>query len=122
MSDNPESGKSFDPLEAWKNMRDASLEAWAKVMTEWVNTPAYAQATGATLDTYLSASAPFREALQKSMVLALQQLGLPTRADFESLAERMTNLEMRLDDMDAKLDQLAQPRAAKSKPKKAKSA
>jgi len=123
MSDKPESGsKPFDPLEAWKNMRDASLEAWAKTMTEAVNTDAYARTTGVMLDTYLAASAPFREALQKSMVQALQQLGLPTRADFESLAERMSNLEMRLDDMDAKLDQFAQPRAARSKPKKAKSA
>jgi hypothetical protein len=122
MSDPSESSKPFDPLEAWKNMRDASLEAWAKVMTDWVNTPAYAQATGVTLDTYLSASAPFREALQKSMVLALQQLGLPTRADFESLAERMTSLEMRLDDIDAKLDQLTRPRAARPKAKKAKPA
>jgi len=123
MSDKPESGsKPFDPLEAWKNMRDASLEAWAKTMTEAVNTDAYARTTGVMLDTYLAASAPFREALQKSMVQALQQLGLPTRSDFESLAERMSNLEMRLDDMDAKLDQFAQPRAARSKPKKAKSA
>jgi len=122
MSDKPESSKPFDPLEAWKNMRDASLEAWAKVMTEAVNTDAYASAMGAMLNMSLSASAPFREALQKSMVQALQQMGLPTRADFESLAERMTNLEMRLDDIDAKLDLLTRTRAASSTGRKAKSA
>jgi len=122
MSDKPESSKPFDPLEAWKNMRDASLEAWAKVMTEAVNTDAYASATGAMLNMSLSASAPFREALQKSMVQALQQMGLPTRADFESLAERMTNLEMRLDDIDGKLDLLTRTRAASSTRRKAKSA
>ncbi|MBZ5592202.1 MAG: hypothetical protein LAP39_08195 [Acidobacteriia bacterium] len=115
-----ESSRPFDPLEAWKSMRDASLEVWAKGLTEAVNTDAYTQATGAMLDAYLSASAPFREVMQKSMAQALEQLGLPTRADFESLAERMTHLEMRLDDMDAKLDQLARPRPARSKSKKLK--
>jgi hypothetical protein len=40
------------------------------------------------------------------MVQALQQLSMPSRADFVSLADRMTNVEMKLDDMDAKLDQL----------------
>jgi polyhydroxyalkanoic acid synthase PhaR subunit len=115
------SDKPFDPLEAWRNMRDATLDAWSKAMIEAVNTEAYASATGAMLDASLSASAPFREALEKSMVQTLQMLNLPTRADFESLAERMTNLEMRLDDIDAKLDGLSGPSRTKAKPRKRKS-
>ena len=31
---------------------------------------------------------------------------MPTRTDLLTLAERVTNIEMRLDDMDAKLDQI----------------
>jgi len=31
---------------------------------------------------------------------------MPSRADVLSLAERFTNVEMRLDDMDAKLDRI----------------
>ena len=58
------------------------------------------------LDTYLSASSPFREAVEKAMVHALEQLSMPSRADFVGLAERITNIEMRLDDMDAKLDRI----------------
>jgi len=117
---NPSAGdKPYDPLEAWRNMRDATLDAWSKAMIEAVNTEAYASATGAMLDASLSASAPFREALEKSMVQTLQMLNLPTRADFESLAERMTHLEMRLDDIDAKLDSLSRPaRADASAPKR----
>lgn len=101
-------------------MRDATLEAWSKAMVEAVNTEAYASATGAMLDASLSASAPFREAVQKSMVQTLQMLNLPTRADFEGLAERMTHIEMRLDDIDAKLDGLSRPAGAKAKPRKGK--
>jgi polyhydroxyalkanoate synthesis regulator phasin len=102
-------------------MRDATLDAWSKAMIEAVNTEAYASATGAMLDASLSASAPFREVLQKSMVQTLQMLNLPTHADFESLAERMTNLEMRLDDIDAKLDGLSGPSHTKAKPRKRRS-
>ncbi len=31
---------------------------------------------------------------------------MPSRADFVGLAERVTNVEIRLDDMDAKLDRI----------------
>ena len=76
---------------------------WAKTMVETVNTEAYAQATGTMLDTYLAVSAPFHEALEKAMLKTLEQLAMPSRAD-SRIAERMTHIEMRLDDLDAKLD------------------
>lgn len=98
--------KMFDPFEPFRGMRDAYLDGLSKAMIEVVNTESYAQATGAMLDCYLSASAPFREALEKSMLQTMQQLSLPSRQEVASLAERFTNLEMRLDDMDAKLDSL----------------
>jgi hypothetical protein len=80
------------------------MDAWSKAMVDMVNTEAYAQATGTMLDTYLTVSAPFREALEKAMIKTLEQLAMPSRADVLSIAERMTNIEMRLDDLDAKLD------------------
>lgn len=101
-----ENAKPFDPFEPFRGMRDAYLDAMSKTMIDAVNTEGYAQATGAMLDYYLSASAPFREALEKSMVQALQQLSLPSRQELAALAERFTNLEMRVDDLDAKLDRI----------------
>ena len=98
--------KPYDPLEAFRGMRDAYLGAMAKTMTEAVNTEGYAQASGAMLNSYLTLSAPAKEALDRSMLQALEQLSLPSRTDILSLAERFTNMEMRIDDMDAKLDQL----------------
>lgn len=96
--------KAFDPMDPWRGVRDVYMDAWAKTMVETVNSEAYAQATGTILDTYLTVSAPFREALEKAMIKTLEQLAMPSRADVLSIAERMTNIEMRLDDMDAKLD------------------
>lgn len=96
--------QTYDPFEPFRGMRDAYLDAMAKAMVEAVNSEAYAQATGTMLEGYLSAVAPFREALDKSMLQALQHLELPSRQEVAALAERFTNVEMRLDDMDAKLD------------------
>ncbi len=98
--------KTFDPLEPWRGMRDAYLDVWAKTMVDMVNSEAYSQATGTMLDTYLTMSAPFREAVEKAMLKTLEQLAMPTRNDIISIAERMTNIEMRLDDLDAKIDLL----------------
>jgi hypothetical protein len=131
MGDEPtKDGRSFDPMEPWRGVRDVYMDAWAKAMIEMVNTEAYAQASGAMLDTYLTVSAPFREAIEKAMLKTLEQLAMPSRADFVSIAERMTNIEMKLDDMDAKLDAVralltkpistphAKPKSARQAPKK----
>jgi hypothetical protein len=99
-------GKRLDPMEPWRAARDLYMDAWGKTMVDMVNTQAYAEATGAMLDTYLTVSAPFREAVEKAMLKTLEQLAMPSRADVVSIAERMTNIEMRLDDLDAKLDNI----------------
>ncbi len=105
MGDEPTNdGKRFDPMEPWRGVRDVYMDAWAKTMVDMVNTEAYAQATGTMLDTYLTVSTPFREAVEKAMLKALEQMAMPSRADFVSIAERMTNIEMKLDDLDAKVD------------------
>jgi hypothetical protein len=107
MGEEPNSkGKGFDPMEPWRGVRDVYLDSWAKTMVEMVNSEAYAQATGAMLDSYLTVSAPFRETVEKAMLKTLEQLAMPSRADIVAIAERMTNIEIRLDDLDAKLDDL----------------
>jgi hypothetical protein len=124
-----ENAKVFDPFESLRGLRDSYLDAMSKTMVEAVNTESYAQATGAMLDYCLSASAPFRDALEKSMAQALQQLSLPSRQEVAALAERFTNVEMRLDDLDAKVDRLLNAMAtlkldqdAKAEPKRARQA
>jgi len=103
-----ESYKSADPFEPFRGMRDTYLDAMSKVMIDAVNSDEYAEASGAMLNGALTMSAQFREAFDKSMVMALQQLSLPSRQDFASLAQRFANMEMRMDDMDAKLDRIVE--------------
>lgn len=106
MAETKDGERTYDPFEPFREMRDAYLESLSKTMIDVVNTEGYAQATGAMLNYYLTASSSFREALEKTMLQALQQLSLPSRQEVANLAERFTNVEMRLDDMDAKLDTL----------------
>ena len=106
MNEDHAESKTFDPFEKLREMRDAYLDATSKTMIDAVNSEAYAQASGAMLENYLTASAPFRAALEKSMIQALEQLSLPSRQEVAALAERFTNVEMRLDDIDARLDEI----------------
>src|ERR1700726_2496480 len=107
MAEDPTHGsKRLDPLEPWRAARDLYMDAWGKTMVDMVNSEAYAQATGAMLDSYMTVSTPFREAVEKAMLKTLEQMAMPSRADVLSIAGRMTNIEMRLDDLDAKLDNI----------------
>ena len=105
MTKSNEAFNPLDPTGMFKEMRDSSMDAWAKMMVETVNTDAYAESTGKMLDAWLSSSAPFRKAIEKSMTQALSSMKMPSQEDIIRLAERLTNIEMRLDDLDAKLEE-----------------
>ena len=106
MSQKTEITDTFDPLGTLRTLRDVNLEALSKIMIDLVNSEAYSRATSQWLDTYLTLSQPFQRILETSMTQVLARLNMPTRADVTSLAERMTNIEMRLDDLDAKFDDI----------------
>ena len=93
-------------LKNWKSMRDTSLDSWSKTMIDSVNSDEYSRSTGQWLDTYLTLSQPFRRIIDLMMTQVLTGLNIPMRSDVTSLAERLTNIETRLDDQDAKLDDI----------------
>jgi hypothetical protein len=101
-----EATKQPDPTEKFRELRDAYLEIWSKNLIETVNSEGYAKASGAALDGFLAVAAPFKEPTEKAMLNLLQQLNLPTSADFMGLAGRFTNVELLLDNLDAKLDRI----------------
>lgn len=107
---------AVDPFEAFRGMRDSYLDAMSKVMINAVNTEEYAKATGAMLNSTMMLSAPFREAMDKAMASALQQSSMPSRQEVAALAGRLTNIEMRLDDMESKLDRIVELCSVKHEP------
>ena len=125
MSEQQETPNPLDPFDTWTAMRDAGLKSWtamrdanlealSKMLIDLVNSEAYSQATSQWLDTYLTLSQPFQRVIETTMTQALTRLNMPLRTDVISLAERLTNVEMRLDDLDAKLDDIL--RAIRSLP------
>jgi hypothetical protein len=109
----------LDPTAIFRSMRDAGMDSWSKIMIQVVNSDAYVHASSAMLDAWMTSSAPFRKVVEATMTQTLTQLNMPTRSDITVLAERLTHIELRLDDLDAKLDEPrhAAPKAAPSKAK-----
>jgi hypothetical protein len=105
MSDKNDGFNPFDPTGLLQEMRNNSMDAWSKMMIQLVNSEAYAKATGMMLDAWLRSSVPFRKMTETAMAQVLAAANMPTRADVVSLAERLTNIERRLDDLEAKLDE-----------------
>ncbi len=106
MSQKPEITDTLDPFGTLRALRDVNLEALSKIMIDLVNSEAYSRATSQWLDTYLTLSQPLQRVIETTMTQVLAGLNMPTRAEVTSLAERMTNIEIRLDDLDAKLDDI----------------
>jgi hypothetical protein len=117
MSKEPETINPLDPfgalntmrdasMQTWNSMRDANMQTWSKMMIDFVNSETYSKATAQWLDTYLMMSQPFQRVIEKTTTQVLTGLNMPVRTDMISLAERLTNVEMRLDDLDAKLDDI----------------
>ena len=104
MGDTKDKFNPLDPAGIFKEMRDTSMDAWAKAMVKLVHTDAYSESTGKMLDAWLTSSGPFRKAMENSMSQALANLNLPSLNDVSRLNEPLTNIELRLDDLDAKLD------------------
>jgi hypothetical protein len=104
MSEKKEAAELYDPLGIMKGMRDAGMEHWSKAMTEFVNSNAYAEAQAEMLNAWLANSSPFRKAMETAVNQSLSAMNIASRDDYVRLAERLTNIEMRLDDLDAKLD------------------
>jgi hypothetical protein len=117
MSQNNSTFNPFDPTGMFKGMRDTGMDAWSKMMIQFVNTDAYAQANGQMLDVWLNTSAPFRKVLEAVMTQVLTNLNMPTRADVTNLAERLTHIETKLDDLEAKLDEGQQAARKAANPK-----
>lgn len=92
----------LDPFGLWKQTRDATLETWSKIMIDMVQSDEYARSTGMLLDQALGMAQPVQDAVQKSMTYTLAYLNMPTRDEIMTLAERLINIETRLDDLDAK--------------------
>ena len=86
-----------DLMSQWKQFLDQSIDPWSRALGQVMNTDAYAQAMGRSLDQWLTSYAPAKKASDQSIEATLQAFNLPTRAQVTSLAKQIMDLEERLD-------------------------
>lgn len=96
----------FDPFSVWKQIPNDWMELWSKVINDVVASEAFAKTMGEYLNTCLKASAPIRSQIEEAMEKGLHQMNVPTRKEVMQIGERLTNLEMRMDDLEAKVDEI----------------
>ena len=95
-----------DLFSPWTELPAAGAEAWSKAMSDVVNSESFARAMGEYVESALEASMLLRRQAEAAMEMYLKQMNLSSRQDVIGLAERLTRLEMRLDDLDAKTDEV----------------
>jgi polyhydroxyalkanoate synthesis regulator phasin len=93
---------------------DAFAKSWANVMTETVASRGFAESMGKQVESSLDAVSLLRRQMGELMEQYLQQMSLPTRKEVVGVAERLTRLEMAVDDLDAKLDEVLELLKAKN--------
>jgi chromosome segregation ATPase len=105
MSETQPEKPEFDPFAPWVQFTDNWTKSWANVMSNVVASESFATSMGEQLEGMLEATKLVRQQMKVSMEQYLQQINLATRDQILGLAQRLTNVEMRLDDLDAKMDE-----------------
>jgi hypothetical protein len=113
MSEENPKNQQADPMANMMQFYEQWTQAWANSMSETVANPRFAETMAEQTEGSLEFWALVRRQVGEAMEQYLQQMGLPTQAEVVSLAERLTIIEMRLDDMDEKLDQILDQLKAK---------
>lgn len=108
MSSQSKTRAESDPMgaatESWKQMQSIWMDGWSKMMGESVGTEQFSKMMGQWLDFYFGWSGPVRKQIEELTERSLEQMNLPTRAEMATIGKRLTSVEMRLDDIDAKVD------------------
>ena len=106
MSENTESTQPPDPFESMIRFYETWSKNWSQAMSEAGSSEKFAEMMGQQMGTHLEGFTQARGQFGDWMDAYLKQMNLPARDEVTRLAERLTGLEIKLDDLDAKLDQV----------------
>jgi hypothetical protein len=106
MSDENSEKSTVDPIGQMIQFYDAMSKSWAKAMSDAVSSKGFAESVGQQLEGSLETMTVMRRQFTDLFEQYLQQMNLPTRKEIVGLADRLTRMEMAMDDLDAKLDKV----------------
>ena len=112
-----EESKVADPFAQMIQFYDTYAKSWSDAMSGAVASKGVAEAMGQQMEGSLEALTLWRKQMGTVFEQYLQQMSLPTKSQIVSLAERLTNVEMAIQDLDEKLDELLD-RVKKPTPRK----
>jgi hypothetical protein len=115
MSPTEEGTKGFDPFKLLRERRDTLLQALAEVTLRLTSSRPYFVISSALARPALYAAGATRKATTAATSQILAQLNLPSRGDVLGLSQRLTRIEMVLDDLGAAMDATAAAASAKSR-------
>jgi len=95
-----------DPFAQMIQFYDAMSKSWAKAMSDAVSSESFARSMGEQMEGSLEIAALMRRQMAEVMEKYLEGMNLPTRKEVINVAERLSRIEMALDDLDAKLDEV----------------
>ena len=88
---------SPDLFAQWKQFLDQWIEAWSRVLGSAMNTDAFAQLMGRSLESMLAAQAPAKKAGEQAIEQAVTTLNLASRTQLTAVAKQIVELEERLE-------------------------
>lgn len=112
MSEDKPERQETDPFAPIVQFYDSWAKTWADTLSQTVASKSFADSMSQQLEGSLDALTLLRRQMSDLMEQSLQQMSLPTRNQVVNLGKRLTNIEIRMDDLDAKLDQILERLAA----------
>jgi hypothetical protein len=120
MSHAEKATKDFDLLKVLGERRDKLLNALAGLTLRVTSSRPYFVITSALSRPALFATGASRKATTAATSKVLAQMNLPSREDLLALSQRLTRIEMTLDDLGAAMDAVAaKARVAPGQPQRA---
>jgi hypothetical protein len=93
-------------LEKLRAIRDSAMKEMAQVTLAWTSSDAYQAMNAAVSKPALLTAGVFRKASDAAMTDLLAALNIPSRSEVLALSQRLTRIEMALDDLGAGLDEV----------------
>ena len=104
MSEEETKSPQNDPFSQWIQFCDDWTRTWAGTMSDTVASKSFAESMAQQMESGLDTMSMVRQQMGSFMDQYLKQMNLPTRSEVLSLGQRFTQIEMRLDDLDAKME------------------
>ncbi len=104
MGSNTESTKGLQLSQLAQNLYETGMESWAKLAIVVTGSAAYHRVSSTLGIPRLFATAVLRKPAEAAMQQLLSTLNMPSRDEVITIAQRLTRIEMTLDDLGAVLE------------------